>query len=251
MDRAARHVALPQIGREGQAKIASATILVVGLGGTGSAASIYLACAGAGHLLLNDFDTVDETNLGRQILYGAADVGAAKADLAAARLEALNPAVRCSVLGERLADADLDGAVGQADIVLDCTDNFQTRFRINAAAVRRSRALVSGAAIRFEGQVAVFGPDYADSPCYRCLYGEADESLENCAGNGVLSPVPGVVGTMMATEALKLAAGLPVATGRLQVFDALASEWWSLGVPKRANCETCGGRQGTAGSAAT
>jgi adenylyltransferase/sulfurtransferase len=240
MNRSARHIALPQIGAAGQARIESATALLIGLGGIGCATASYLACAGVGHLVLNDFDTVDETNLGRQILYGPDDIGQAKAARAAARLAALNPDVRLSVVSGRLQGDDLDEAVRGADVVLDGCDNFATRFQVNEAVVRSSSMLVSGAAIRFEGQLGVFGPDFSSSPCYRCLYREADESLDSCAGNGVLSPVPGVIGTMMAVEALKALAGLRTETGVLSVYDALATEWRRIRVPKRADCPVCG-----------
>jgi len=239
MSRAARHIALPQVGRDGQARIEASSALIVGLGGLGSAAASYLACAGVGHLLLNDFDTVDETNLGRQILYGPADVGVAKAERAAARLAAMNPDVRLTVLGDRLSADDLQDAVGKAAVVLDGCDNFATRFLINEAVVRSGKTLVSGAAIRFEGQIGVFGPDYSASPCYRCLYREADESLDSCAGNGVLSAVPGVIGAMMAVEGLKLMAGIETPRGVLGVYDALAAEWRRVRIPKRPNCPVC------------
>ena len=239
MDRAARQIALKQIGAEGQARISSSTILIIGLGGIGCAAASYLACAGVGQLLLCDFDTIDATNLGRQTLYGPADIGQFKAVRAASRLAAMNPDVRLTEIPDRLSDAAMAEAIDQADIVLDGCDNFSTRFQANAAAVTCSTRLVSGAAIRFEGQIAVFGPDYSVSPCYRCLYQEADETLENCAGNGVLGPVPGTIGCMMAVEALKSIAGIAFKPGKLNLYDALAGEWRSVSVRKRTNCPTC------------
>jgi molybdopterin/thiamine biosynthesis adenylyltransferase len=235
-------VALPQIGVDGQAKIESASLLLIGLGGLGCAAASYLTSAGVGQLMLCDFDTVDETNLGRQFLYGPDDVGKRKAHRAVSRLAAMNPDVRLIELADRLSNDALLEAVSQADVVLDGTDNFATRFQISDACVAVGRPLVSGAAIRFEGQLAVFGPDYATSPCYRCLYKEADESLDNCAGNGVLAAVPGVIGTMMAVEALKLSAGIAVATGQLHLYDALASEWQKLAINKLRHCVGCGQR---------
>lgn len=240
MNRAARHIALSQIGEAGQAQIADATALIIGLGGIGCATASYLAAAGIGQLLLCDFDTIDETNLGRQILYGPSDVGQLKAVRAASRLASMNPDVRLTEIPDRLSDDALAEAVSQSDIVLDGCDNFSTRFQVNDAAVNNGTVLVSGAAIRFEGQVAVFGPDYAKSPCYRCLYQEADESLESCSGHGVLSPVPGVVGTTMAVEALKILAGMKTQIGRLNLYDAHSGEWQSLAVRKRRNCESCG-----------
>ncbi len=239
MDRSARQIALAQIGAERQAQIAASTVLIIGLGGIGCATASYLACAGVGQLLLCDFDTVDETNLGRQTLYGPADVGELKAMRAASRLASMNPDVRLTEIPDRLSDAAMTEAVDQADLVLDGSDNFATRFQVNAAAVSNSTRLISGAAIRFEGQIATFGPDFAISSCYRCLYQEADESLENCSGNGVLGPVPGVIGTMMAVEALKSLAGLEVRTGVLGLYDALSSEWQKVSVRKRKRCPVC------------
>lgn len=239
MNRTARQIALPQVGEEGQARIGASTVLIIGLGGIGCASASYLASAGVDQLLLCDFDTVDETNLGRQTLYGPADVGQLKAVRAASRLAAMNPDVRLTEIPDRLSDDALAEAVSQADIILDGCDNFATRFQVNEAVVSQDRVLVSGAAIRFEGQVAVFGPDYQTSPCYRCLYAEADESLESCAGNGVLAPVPGVIGTLMAVEALKVLAGIETEKGNLSLYDALSSDWRKVAIRKRRNCPTC------------
>ncbi len=238
-DRSARHLALPQIGAEGQRRIESATALLIGLGGIGCAAASYLASTGVGHILLCDFDTVDATNLGRQTLYGPADAGQLKSSRAAARLAAMNPDIRLTEIPHRLSDHALDEAVSQADIVLDGCDNFATRFQINDACVSRSRALVSGSAIRFEGQLAVFGPDYSDSPCYRCLYEEADESLDNCSGNGVFSPVPGIIGTLMAAEAMKKLLGLGDARCTLSLYDGIPGEWRKVRISKRPDCAAC------------
>jgi len=240
MTRHARQIALGQIGDDGQGRISNSTALIIGLGGLGCASASYLTCAGVGQLLLCDFDTVDETNLGRQTLYGPQDVGQLKTKCAAARLATMNPDVNLTELPDRLGDDEISAAVSQADVVLDCSDNFATRFQVNEAVVTRSRVLVSGAAIRLEGQLAVFGPDYTNSPCYHCLYQEADESLEDCAGNGVLGPVPGVIGTMMAVEALKSIAGIATESGQLHLYDAHASEWRKLSIGKRVDCPTCG-----------
>jgi len=239
MSRTARQVALSQVGEDGQARIGASTVLIIGLGGIGCASASYLTCAGVGQLLLCDFDTIDETNLGRQTLYGPGDIGQLKAVRAASRLAAMNPDIRLTEIPDRLSNDALAEAVNQADIVLDGCDNFATRFQVNEAVVSEGRALVSGAAIRFEGQVAVFGPDYRKSPCYRCLYAEADESLESCAGNGVLAPVPGVIGTLMAAETLKLLAGIKTETGHLSLYDALSSDWSKVAIKKRRNCPTC------------
>jgi len=239
LSRDARHLALPQIGADGMRKIGEGTILMIGVGGIGCAAATYLASSGIGHLLLVDFDTVDETNLGRQVLYGPGNIGELKADVAAARLRKVNPNVEITSIPERLSDVALAEAVALADVVLDGCDNFTTRFQVNDTCVAASRRLITGSAIRFEGQLAVFGPDYTESPCYRCLYIEADESLGNCAGNGVLAPVPGVIGTMMAAEALKYLAGVNTTAPVLRLYDAVATEFRHLALRKRADCPAC------------
>ncbi|MGB5165424.1 MAG: HesA/MoeB/ThiF family protein [Woeseiaceae bacterium] len=239
MNRHARHHALPQVGEPGQRRIANATALLIGVGGIGCATASHLAASGVGKLVLCDFDTVDETNLGRQTLYGPADVGKSKAEIAAQRLRVINPDIDIVAVDERLQGNALANAVSAADVVLDATDNFSSRFQINDAAVAASRCLISGAAIRFEGQVAEFGPAYDDAPCYRCLYTEADESLENCAGNGVLGPVPGVIGSIMAVEALKFLAGIEWQRGTLRLYDAISGDVRKLRIDKRSDCETC------------
>lgn len=239
LSRDARHLALPQIGEVGQRRISEGTALLIGVGGIGCAAATYLASSGIGRLVLCDFDTVDETNLGRQVLYGPGNVGELKSDVAAARLAKVNPDVDVVSIPVRLTDVALAEAVGQADVVLDGCDNFSTRFQVNDACVAAGRRLIAGSAIRFEGQLAVFGPDYTVSPCYRCLYVEADESLGNCAGNGVLAPVPGVIGTIMAAEALKFLAGIGTAAPVLRLYDAAATEFHHLAVRKRSDCPAC------------
>jgi adenylyltransferase/sulfurtransferase len=237
--RHARHLALPQVGAEGQERIGNSSALLIGVGGIGCSTATYLAASGVGRLVLCDFDTVDATNLGRQILYGPDDVGQSKADVARRRLAAINPDIEIVAIARRLDDAELAEHVQAADVVLDGCDNFATRFQVSDACVAQSTCLISGAAIRLEGQVAEFGPDYAESPCYRCLYKEADESLENCAGNGVLSPVPGAIGALMAVEALKLLAGIESRRGVLRLFDAISGEFRAVNVRKRADCPAC------------
>jgi adenylyltransferase/sulfurtransferase len=239
LHRDARHRALAQVGELGQARIAGGSALVVGVGGLGCAAAADLASAGVGHLIVCDFDTVDLTNLSRQLLFGPADVGEPKALVAEQKLQQQNPDVRISAIPDRLDDAMLGEMVGQVDVVLDGTDNFATRFRVSDACVSASRCLVSGSAIRLEGQLAVFGPDYSTSPCYRCLYTEADESLTNCAGNGVLAPVPGVIGTLMAVETLKFLAGLESPSGVLRLYDGESGDFHSVRIKKRADCPAC------------
>lgn len=238
--RYARHAALAGIGEQGQARISRAGVLVVGVGGLGCPAALYLATSGIGRIVLNDFDRVDETNLARQILFTDADIGTPKADVAATRLRTLNPAVGISTLAGKLEPDALAEAVRSVDIVLDCTDNFTTRLEINRAAVAAHVPLVTGAALRFEGQLAVFA-NRGGGPCYRCLYSEDDEPLGDCQGNGVLAPVPGVIGTHMAVEALQIAArGSSALEHRLELWDAAHGAWQTLEIRPDPECPVCG-----------
>jgi molybdopterin/thiamine biosynthesis adenylyltransferase len=239
LSRDARHLALEQVGSEGQQRIAAGTVLIIGAGGIGCASAAYLASSGVGHIRIADFDTVDATNLGRQILYTPGDIDKRKSEVAASRLQALNPDIKISAISERLQGEALIEAVATSDLVLDGCDNFATRFQVNDACVAAGRRLISGSAIRMEGQLAVFGPDYSAAPCYRCLYTEADESMDSCAGNGVLSPVPGVIGAMMAVEALKYFAGIESDTSSLHLYDAAATEFHTLKIQKRSDCPAC------------
>jgi molybdopterin/thiamine biosynthesis adenylyltransferase len=239
--RYSRQIMLPDIEIEGQEKLLAARVLVVGLGGLGSPVSMYLAAAGVGHLVLADFDNVDLSNLQRQIVHTSARIGHNKAASAAQTLRELNPETQISCV-ERMLDAhSLVDEVALADVVVDCTDNFSTRFAINAACVAQKKPLVSGAAIRLEGQVAVFDLRHADSPCYRCLYEEDEEDL-TCAANGVLAPVVGVIGSLQALEAIKLITGFGTTlTGRLMLFDARHTQWRELKLLKDHQCPACGG----------
>lgn len=239
LTRDARHLALPQVGAGGQQRIAEGKVLLIGVGGIGCAAAAYLASSGVGHITACDFDTVDETNLGRQVLYAQGHIGDLKAEVAATRLRKINPGIEVTAISERLVGDALVAAVANADVVLDGCDNFPTRFQVNDACVDQGRRLVSGSAIRMEGQLAVFGPDYSASPCYRCLYADADESLDDCAGNGVLAPVPGVIGTLMAVETLKFLAGVAASAPLLRLYDGTASEFRHLHINKRSDCPAC------------
>jgi len=241
IERYARHLALAGFGPAEQARLRDATALVIGAGGLGSPALLYLAAAGIGRLVISDFDSVDLTNLQRQVLFGSADVGRPKAEAAAERLAALNPETAVVPVNARLMDDELLQAVARSDLVLDCCDNFGTRFALNRACVEARKPLVSGAAIRFEGQLAVFRLDRPGGPCYRCLWQEEAEGLENCRGNGVLGPVPGVIGSMMAVEALKIASGCaPAATGKLLLYDAMENDWKMLKLERDPACPVCG-----------
>ena len=240
--RYARQVALADVGAAGQAKLGAARVLMVGLGGLGCPAALYLATSGVGRLVLNDFDRVDETNLPRQILFGPDDVGALKVEAARRRLTALNPEIEVDIVAERLDGPALDALVGSVHVVLDGTDNFAARFAVNKACVARRVPLVSGAAVRVEGQIAVF-PNRGDGPCYACLYNDEDEWLGDCQGNGVLAPVPGVIGTLMAEEALKLVLGWESALHeRLLLWDAKRGDWQSVALKRDPQCAVCGSR---------
>ena len=238
--RFARHIALPQFGAQGQERLAQSSALIVGLGGLGSVASLYLANAGIGQLLINDFDRVDASNLPRQLLFRAADVGSFKANATAARLREANPAVQVSALNRQLDASALEAAARDCDVVLDCTDNFRTRLLINAACVATRKPLVSGAAIRFEGQVAVF-PNRGTGPCYRCLYSDEDENFASCAGQGILAPVAGTIGTIQASEALKLLLGIESGLHDcLWAYDGLSGATRRVRIRRKSGCPACG-----------
>ena len=242
--RYSRHILLDEIGIEGQQRLLDAHALVVGAGGLGSPVALYLASSGVGRISLVDDDAVDLTNLQRQIAHSMARIGQPKTDSARAAVAALNPEVAVHTITQR-ADADLlDRLVGQADVVLDCCDNFATRQAVNAACVRHGRPLVSGAAIRFDAQLAVFDPRDPASPCYACVFppDSAPEEVR-CATMGVLAPLVGVVGSLQAVEALKLLSGVGTSlAGRLLMLDARQLEWTTLRVRRQPQCSVCGAR---------
>jgi len=239
--RYSRHILLPEIGVEGQERLRAARALVIGAGGLGCPAALYLAASGIGRLTLADPDRVDLTNLQRQILYRADSIGARKVDAAAAALGALNPEVELVPLAARLDGAELERLVAGADVVLDCSDNFATRHAANRACVRHARPLVSGAAIRFDGQIAVFDPRRTGAPCYACLFPEGGETEElRCAVMGVFAPLTGMIGAMQALEAVKIVSGAgQPAYGRLLMLDARSTEWRSVRVSKDPDCPVC------------
>ncbi|MEK7943409.1 molybdopterin-synthase adenylyltransferase MoeB [Pigmentiphaga sp. YJ18] len=244
--RYSRHVLLDEIGIEGQQRLLEARALIVGAGGLGSPAAFYLASAGVGNLVLADDDTVDLTNLQRQILHTTDRVGRYKAESGKQTLAAINPEVAVQALTQRLMDEALDAQVAAVDIVLDCTDNFATRHAINRACVRHRKPLVSGAAIRFDGQVGVFDLRRDDAPCYHCLFPDGEDVDEvNCATMGVFAPLVGIVGSTEAAEAIKLVAGIGTSlSGRLLMLDALAMKWHEVRVGRDAGCPVCGQRPG-------
>jgi molybdopterin-synthase adenylyltransferase len=239
--RYSRQILLPQIDIAGQQKLLSARALIIGLGGLGSPAALYLCAAGIGLLALNDFDTVDLSNLQRQVLHDTASIGLSKVESAQKQLHDLNPDTQIVALNRRLETEELLEQVKLADIVLDCSDNFATRFAVNAACVKTATPLISGAVIRFEGHIAVFTPGTNDSPCYNCLYHKDGEQEESCARNGIVAPLPGIIGSMQALEAIKSLLGIgrsPV--GKLLIFDALNSEWHQLALRRDPACPCCG-----------
>jgi len=242
--RYSRHILLPELGPDAQEKFSSAQALLIGMGGLGAPAAHFLAAAGVGRLTVCDADRVDLTNLQRQLLYATADIGMAKVDAAAARLSAVNPEVDVVRIPQRVEAAELAPLVDAADVVLDCTDNFTTRHAINRACVAARKPLVSGAALRFDGQIAVFDVRDPASPCYHCLFGEGDEIEETrCATMGVFAPLVGIVGATQAAEALKLIAGVGATlAGRLLLLDALAMQWREVRVPRDVECPVCRGR---------
>ena len=239
--RYSRHILLDDIGIEGQSKIIRGHALVLGAGGLGSPAAMYLACAGVGHITLIDHDTVDLTNLQRQIAHRTANVGQPKVESAAATLASLNPLVRVSAFNQRADTTFLNTHLPTVDVVLDCCDNFATRQAVNAACVRHGKPLVSGAAIRFDGQISVYDPRGRQHPCYACVFPpEAAPPEAQCATMGVFAPLVGIVGAMQAAEALKLLTGVGHSlAGRLLMLDGRAMEWTELQVPRNPQCSVC------------
>jgi adenylyltransferase/sulfurtransferase len=242
--RYSRHLLLDEIGIAGQERLLAARVLVVGAGGLGSPVALYLAAAGVGHLTLCDDDVVELTNLQRQIAHDNASLGENKAASAARRMRAMNPEIMVVPLAERLAGERLGALVGEADLVLDCSDNFATRHAINRACVAHRKPLVSGAAVRFDGQISVFDLRAAGAPCYACLFPESAQEAEmRCAEFGVFAPLVGVVGALQAAEALKLLIGAGDSlSGRLLLYDALAAEWRPIRLKRDPACPVCGGR---------
>jgi len=241
--RYSRHILLPEIDIAGQQKLSASRALIVGAGGLGSPVALYLASAGVGRITVVDDDVVELTNLQRQIAHDMASLGQNKAQSAARRMLALNPEIEVVALAERLDGARLVALVAEHDVVLDCCDNFTTRHAVNAACVAAQVPLVSGAAVRFAGQLAVFDSREAASPCYHCLFPDEGEASDGpCATFGVLAPLVGVIGSMQVVEAVKLLAGIKPALGRLTLYDALSGEIRQLRVPRDAACPVCSHR---------
>jgi molybdopterin-synthase adenylyltransferase len=242
--RYSRHILLEEIGVEGQERLLGAHALVIGAGGLGSPVALYLGTAGVGRITIVDHDVVDLTNLQRQIAHSLARVGEPKAHSARQAIAAINPEPVVQAITARADAALLDRLAAPADAVIDCCDNFVTRHAINAACVRHRKPLVSGAAIRFDGQITVYDTRDERSPCYACLFAPADEFEETrCATMGVFAPLVGIIGAMQAAEALKLLSGAGSSlAGRLQMLDARSMEWHEVRVPRKAECPVCSGR---------
>lgn len=236
-----RQIMLPQIDIEGQQRLLNAHVLIIGMGGLGSPAAIYLTAAGIGALTLVDFDKVELTNLQRQIVHRNSDIDKPKVDSAKRNLLSINPDVQINTIDIKPDQQMLDKLVQQADVVLDASDNYETRFAVNGACVLHHVPLVSGAAIRFEGQISVFDKRQDSSPCYNCLYPKAGDEEETCSENGILAPVVGIIGSMQALEAIKIvcAIGEPL-VGRLLVLDALSMNWRSMQLKRDPSCPVCG-----------
>lgn len=242
--RYSRHILLNEIGIEGQEKISGGRALVVGAGGLGSPVALYLGSAGVGHITLVDDDTVDLTNLQRQIAHTLSSVGQPKVTSAQAAIAAINTEVVVSTIQARADAPMLDALVAQADVVLDCCDNFSTRQAVNAACVKHRKPLVSGAAIRFDGQISVYDTRDTGSPCYACIFPpDANFEEARCSTMGVFAPLVGIIGSMQAAEALKLLSGAGESiAGRLLMLDGRSMEWNDIRLPRNTSCPVCGSR---------
>ncbi len=248
-NRHARHLTLPQIGADGQQALESARVLIVGLGGLGSPAALYLAAAGigrasGGELVLADFDTVEISNLQRQIAHDTHRAGELKTHSARTACLAIDPALSVRTIDHGIDEEDLEALLPDMNVVLDCSDNFPTRFALNAACVAHRTPLVTGAAIRFDGQVMVVDAREPEMPCYQCLYTSVSDDNDTCAQVGIIGPVVGVIGCMQALEAMKIITAIGDSlAGRLLLFDGLASEWNEVALARSPNCPVCAGRE--------
>jgi len=239
--RYSRQIMLPEMDIAGQQKLIDATVLIVGMGGLGCPAAMYLVAAGVGHLVIADDDVVELTNLQRQVAHSQSMIGKPKVVSAQQTLSGLNPDLKITALQMRLEGANLSEAVSQADLVVDACDNYTTRFAINLSCIEHCKPLVSAAAIRMEGQVAVFDSRSPTSPCYQCLYSQRDDEDASCSENGVIAPLVGIIGAVQAMEAIKLLTGIGESlTGRLLLLDASTLQWREMRLPRDSNCGACG-----------
>jgi len=242
--RYSRQIMLPAIDIEGQERLLNSRVLIIGMGGLGSPAGLYLAAAGIGHLVLCDFDDVDLSNLQRQIAHTTDDIGLSKVESAKKSFLAINPLINITAINQKLQGDSLLEQVSQADVVVDCCDNFETRFAINDACVQSKTPLVSGAAIRFEGQVSVFNPLDESSPCYNCLYPRDGSIAQTCSENGVIAPITGIIGSMQALETIKVISKAgETLQGRVLLLDGLSMQWQSMQLPRNPKCPSCSNTQ--------
>ncbi len=237
--RYSRQILLDEISISGQQKLLDARVLIIGMGGLGSPVALYLAAAGIGHLTFADFDKVELSNLQRQIIHSTQSIGSPKVESAKQTALQINPGVEIHTINKELHTPSLQKVIRQHDVVIDCSDNFATRFQINQACVDEKKPLVSGAVIRMEGQVTVFDNRQSHSPCYRCLYTEEGELEENCSNNGILAPIAGIIGSIQATETIKIISGLPTLEGRLLLLDGKYMEWRNIKLKKDPCCPVC------------
>lgn len=239
--RYSRHLLLDDVGYEGQQKLKHARVLIIGMGGLGSPAALYLASAGIGHLLLSDFDTIDVSNLQRQITYQSSDIGSAKVEVTKLKLQQINPEIRVRSINREMHEQQLLMELSMLDLVLDCTDNMASRQRINKACVEAKVPLIVGAAIRLEGQLMFFDHRELSSPCYHCLFPNNDEPTLTCSNSGVIGPVVGTIGTLQALEAIKYFVGLPSGIkNKLKLFDGKTLDWQTFNISKDPACSVCG-----------
>ena len=244
--RFSRQIMLPTMDVAGQQELVDATVLIVGMGGLGCPAAMYLSAAGVGHLIIADDDTVEITNLQRQIAHEQSNLGESKVSSAETTLKGLNPDVRITQINNRLEGDLLEKVVVSADVVVDASDNFNTRFAVNQSCLKNKKPLVSGAAIRMEGQIAVFDSGNPESPCYQCLYSECGDDDASCSQNGVMAPLVGIIGSVQAMETIKLITGIGNSlVGRLLLLDATAMQWREMKLPRDPSCPACGGSDGS------
>ncbi|PID46883.1 MAG: molybdopterin-synthase adenylyltransferase MoeB [Proteobacteria bacterium] len=240
-DRYDRQIRLPAITEDGQQTLLHSRALIIGMGGLGSPVAMYLAAAGVGHLVLSDFDIVERSNLQRQIIHTEKSIGQLKVDSARQFVQSLNPDIQVTTLAYELSDNDLVAQVQRADVVIDCTDNFPSRFALNRCCIQAAKPLVSGAAIRQEGQISTYDIRVKNSPCYQCLYPDMGIEGVTCSREGVLAPVVGIIGTMQAQEAINVLLGRPALIGTLLLLDAQHLGWRRMSLPKNPTCPACSG----------
>ncbi len=239
--RYSRHLLLEDVGETGQQALKNAKVLIIGMGGLGAPASLYLAAAGIGHIVLNDFDHIEVSNLQRQITYQSSDIGESKVEVTKRKLQQINPEVKVRSINKAMPEMQLTMELTMADLVLDCTDNMISRQLINKACVNAKVPLIVGAAIRFEGQLMFFDHSEANSPCYHCLFPSTEEQTLNCSNSGIIGPVVGTIGTLQALEAIKYFVGLSSGIkNKLKLFDGKSLDWQTFAINKDPKCKVCG-----------